>query len=418
MKVLQKHAKRLFLQTLEGIHGGFLEIVCPDKTYAFGDPDTALRAMAVIHDERFFIRAITGTDIGLGESYMDGEWTTPDLVALVRLVVRNLRKVDSGHRIAYAVRAASSRLRHRLRGNSISGSRENIRAHYDLGNDFYSLFLDEGMNYSCANFERENESLEAAQKRKLDRICQKLRVAPGDRVLEIGCGWGGFAIHAAQYYGAHVTGLTISEAQYDFATKRIEAANLGKGSVRLLLQDYRKIQGEFDKIVSIEMFEAVGLDRYDEFFGACDRLLAPNGSLLLQTITLPDQQLAGYRKRVDWIQTYIFPGSELAVLSEINQSLARVTQLSFNHLESFGLHYAETLSHWRDRFFHNIDRVRALGFEERFQRMWDFYLGWCEGAFREGYVNVVQLILAKNGARPDLLCESVVSKVTSFRATG
>src|SRR5215471_14268020 len=256
MKVLQKHAKRLFLQTLEGIHGGFLEIVCPDKTYAFGDPDTALRAMAVIHDERFFIRAITGTDIGLGESYMDGEWTTPDLVALVRLVVRNLRKVDSGHRIAYAVRAASSRLRHRLRGNSISGSRENIRAHYDLGNDFYSLFLDEGMNYSCANFERENESLEAAQKRKLDRICQKLRVAPGDRVLEIGCGWGGFAIHAAQYYGAHVTGLTISEAQYDFATKRIEAANLGKGSVRLLLQDYRKIQGEFDKIVSIEMFEA------------------------------------------------------------------------------------------------------------------------------------------------------------------
>ncbi len=416
MKFYQRQAKRLFLQTLQELRGGFLEIVCPDKTYFFGEREATLRAMAVIHDERFFLRAVTGADIGIGESYMDGDWTTPDLVALVRLIVRNLRVIDSRNRFASVLRAFLSRMSHGLRGNSLSGSRENIRAHYDIGNEFYELFLDEGMNYSSAYFETQGESLEAAQARKLDRICQKLQIAPGDRVLEIGCGWGGFAVHAAQRYGAHVTGLTISKAQYDFAVRRVEVAKLGKGSVQLLLQDYRKIRGEFDKIVSIEMFEAVGLDRYDEFFGACDRLLAANGSMLMQTITLPDQQLAGYRKRVDWIQTHIFPGSELAVLSEINHSLARATELSLTHLESFGLHYAQTLSCWRERFFQNLERVQRLGFEERFQRMWDFYLGWCEGAFRERYINVAQILLAKNGTQGQLLGDPVFKKAMASRA--
>lgn len=416
MKFFQKQAKRLFLEALDEMRGGFLEVVCPDQTYTFGEPDNALRAMAVIHDERFFVRAITGADVGIGESYVDGDWTTPDLVALVRLVVRNLRIVDPRSRITSAARSFLSRVRHGLRGNSISGSRENIRAHYDIGNEFYRLFLDEGMNYSSAYFERENESLEAAQLRKLDRICRKLRIAPGDRVLEIGCGWGGFATYAAQRYEARVTAVTLSEAQYDFAVQSVEAMNLGNGSVELLLEDYRNIRGEFDKIVSIEMFEAVGLDRYDEFFRGCDRLLARNGSMLLQTITLPDQQLRGYRRRVDWIQTYIFPGSELAVLSEVNRSLARVTQLSMTHVESFGLHYAETLSRWRERFFQSLSRVEQLGFDERFQRMWDFYLGWCEGAFRERYVNVAQLLLAKNGAQCELLGDPAMGKTLTSRA--
>jgi cyclopropane-fatty-acyl-phospholipid synthase len=396
---LEKQAKRIFLKTLRDFRHGFLEIVCPDATYTLGEPASALRAMAVIHDERFFLRALIGADIGLGESYMDGDWTTPDLVTLVRVMVRNLRTIDSRNRFASVIRGFASRLRHRLAGNSIAGSRKNIRAHYDIGNDFYRLFLDQQMNYSSGYFSRAGEPLEEAQERKLDMICQKLRIEPGERVLEIGCGWGGFAVHAARRYGAHVTGITISEAQYQFASERTTNSKLGTGSVSLLLEDYRKVRGEFDKIVSIEMFEAVGLDHYDDFFAACDRLLTPNGSMLLQAITLPDQQLASYRKRVDWIQRYIFPGSELASIEEIHRSLARVTQLSTVHSESFGMHYAETLSRWRERFFQNLERVKQLGFDERFQRMWDFYFGWCEGAFRERYINVAQLLFTKNGTQ-------------------
>ncbi len=413
--IFQSLAKRLFLRALEEVRGGFLEIVCPDRTYAFGEPEAALRAMAVIHDERFFLRAITGADIGLGESYMDGDWTTPDLVALVRLAIRNVRTIDSQNRFASALRGLAARVQHRLRANSVSGSRNNIRAHYDLGNEFYGLFLDEQMIYSGAYFERECESLEAAQTRKLDMICRKLRIEPGDRILEIGCGWGAFAIHAAKHYGAEVTGITISEEQHRFAAKRVAKEKLGRGRATVQLRDYREVQGQFDKIVSIEMFEAVGLSNYDEFFRVCDRSLTPDGSMMLQTITLPDQQLAGYRHRVDWIQKYIFPGSELASLMEIHRSLAQATQLSAVHAECFGMHYAETLARWRERFFQNVHSVRRLGFSEQFERMWDFYFGWCQGAFRERYVNVVQLLLAKNGTRRAVLGDPRLGRMWKSR---
>lgn len=415
-EILQKQAKKLFLRTLEDIRGGFLEVVCPDATYAFGEPGAALRAMAVIHDERFFVRALSGADIGFGESYMDGDWTTPDLVALVQIAVRNLRTFDSRNRFASLLRGLVSRVQHALRSNSISGSKKNIRAHYDLGNDFYALFLGEQMVYSSAYFAQEEESLEAAQTRKLDMICRKLRLQPGDRVLEIGCGWGGFAIYAAKQFGAHVTGITISEEQFKFAAKRISGQEFEKGSVSLLLEDYRKVRGQFDKIVSIEMFEAVGLEKYDAFFGACDRLLVRDGSMLLQTITLQDQQFASYRKRVDWIQKYIFPGSELASWSEIHRSLARATQMSPIHSESFGMHYARTLALWRERFFQKLNAVHRLGFDERFTRMWDFYLGWCEGAFRERYINVAQLVFAKNVAQQGLIGDVPQPRALAARA--
>ena len=396
---LKTYAKKLFLHSLQGIQGGFLELACPDATYTFGDPGAELRAMAVIHDERFFLRALTGSDVGIGESYMDGDWTSPDLVSLVRLVTRNLRRVDSGNRAFSWLRAFTFRFQHRLRNNSLRGSRRNIQAHYDVGNEFYRLFLDREMLYSCAYFRSATDTLEDAQRNKMNLICRKLRIEPGDRVLEIGSGWGSFAIHAARNFGAQVTGLTISPAQFDYATRKLAESDVTPGSVRFLLQDYRLLEGQYDKIVSIEMFEAVGLDRYDEFFRACDRLLAPGGSLLMQTITMPEQELAAYRRRVDWIQTYIFPGSELAFLGEIQQSIARVAQLSLTHLESFGMHYAKTLELWRERFFQSVSSIQELGFAESFQRMWDFYMAWCEGAFRERYINVVHLMMTKNGSR-------------------
>jgi cyclopropane-fatty-acyl-phospholipid synthase len=323
--------------------------------------------------------------------------------------VRNLRLLDARNKFFSGVRSLAARLRHRLHANTLAGSRKNIRAHYDLGNDFYERMLDPRMQYSCAQFQDAGDSLEAAQLRKLDRICAKLRIEPGDRVLEIGCGWGAFAMHAARNFGAHVTAVTISRAQYDYAAASLAHTDVRPGHVELLLEDYRRIAGQFDKIVSIEMFEAVGFAHYDEYFCACDRLLKTDGAMLLQTITLPEQEVADYRRRTDWIQTYIFPGSELASVSEISRSLARATQLAMTHMESMGLHYAQTLAAWRERFFQNVEAVRCLGFDDRFVRMWDFYLAWCEGAFRERYVNVAQLLLAKQGTQRALLGDPAIA---------
>jgi cyclopropane-fatty-acyl-phospholipid synthase len=413
---LQARAKKLFFRSMQNLKGGFLEVVCPEETYTFGEAEAELRAMAVIHDERFFTRALTGADIGMGESYMDGDWTTPDLVALVRVAVRNLRLLDAEHKFFSGIRAMASRLQHRFRANTIAGSRRNIRAHYDLGNDFYRLFLDSEMLYSCGYFRNRHDSLEIAQLEKLDRACRKLQIGPGDRVLEIGCGWGSFAIHAARNYGARVTGVTISPAQYEYATERVKRTDVMPGSVRIVMEDYRRLQGRYDKIVSIEMFEAVGFEHYDEFFGMCDRLLTPEGSMFLQTITLREPEIAEYRKRVDWIQTYIFPGSELASIVEIGRSLLRSGQLMLTDTESISTHYAKTLALWRERFFRRLADVRRLGFDERFERMWDFYLGWCEGAFREHYIGAAQLVFAKKPVSPGVLGEHAVSSASPLSA--
>ena len=413
---VQKRARKIFFESLRDLRDGYLEIVCPDETYMFGRKDAELRAMAVIHDERFFVRALLGADIGMGESYMDGDWTTPDLVALVRVAVRNLRTLDAEHKFLSSLRAFASRVRHKLRANTIAGSKKNIRAHYDLGNEFYELFLDSQMMYSSAYFCGEDDSLEAAQREKIDLACRKLDLQAGDRVLEIGCGWGSFAIHAARNYGAHVTAVTISPAQFAYATERVNRADVARGSVQVVMEDYRKLEGRFDKIVSIEMFEAVGFDHYDDFFGACDRLLTPDGTMFLQTIALREQEIRDYRKRVDWIQTYIFPGSELASVVEIGRSLLRSGQLRVKNAESIGQHYAKTLSLWRERFFRRLAEVRELGFDERFTRMWDFYLGWCEGAFRERYVDAAQIVMTKRREVKELALEESVERASVARA--
>lgn len=406
---ITSQAKKLFFRSLQNLRCGFLEIVCPEQTYSFGDPTAALRGMAVVHDQQFFVRAVLGADIGIGESYMAGDWSSPDLVSLVRLCVRNLRLLDSSTLFS-RLHAWAAGFRHRLRSNTIKGSRKNIRAHYDLGNNFYELMLDESMLYSCAYFRNSKDSLYAAQQHKLEQICRKLQIASGDRILEIGCGWGAFAVYAAQRYGAHITAATISNAQYEYAHALLARTDVRPGFVKLVLEDYRKLEGRFDKIVSIEMFEAVGFDHYDQFFSACDRLLTLDGTMLLQTITLPEQEVRAYRRRTDWIQAYIFPGSELASVSEISRSLARCTKLALTHIESLGMHYAQTLAAWQERFQQNIASVHQLGFDERFVRMWDFYLAWCEGAFRERYVNLAQVVLAKHGTQRELLGDPVAAK--------
>jgi cyclopropane-fatty-acyl-phospholipid synthase len=287
------------------------------------------------------------------------------------------------------------RISHRLRPNTISGSRRNIAEHYDLSNDFFRLFLDRAMVYSCAMFVNETDSLEDAQRHKLDHICRKLNLKPDDRVLEIGTGWGAFAELAATLYGCRVTTTTISQQQYGAAKERFGHLGEAGRQIELLLEDYRNLRGTYDKIVSIEMFEAVGLKYYDAFFGACDRLLAPNGSMLLQTVTMNEQEFRHYHRNADWIQRRIFPGSELSCLSEVLRSVGRSTSLSLSHLEDIGPHYALTLNEWRRRFLDAHTEVLRLGFDERFVRMWDYYLAYCVGAFRERYVGDAQLLLTK-----------------------
>ena len=392
---IERIAKNMFLETLKGFQSGFLEVVCPEETYAFGDATSPLQAMVVVHHPRFFRRAVFGGDVGMGESYMDGDWSSPDLVSVVRLAVRNLHAVENKNRIFSTAMRVFDRIRHRRNSNTRAGSRKNISYHYDLGNDFYRLFLDRSMTYSCAYYRGAGDSLASAQIQKFDRICRKLRLGPQDHVLEIGTGWGGWAAFAASEYGCRVTTTTISRRQHQYAREVFR--NLGEAGARieLLLEDYRNLQGSYGKIVSIEMFEAVGHGHYDDYFGNCDRLLKPQGTMLLQTITINENKFQEYRKSCDWIQKYIFPGAELASVTEIQRSLLRCTEMQMFDMEDIGMHYAETLKSWRQAFHANLDAVRQQGFDDRFIRMWDYYMGYCEGAFRERHISDVQLVLAK-----------------------
>jgi|SRR5215469_3454717 len=397
-----KLAKKLIFRMLRGLQGGTLELVCPHETYHFGlaqeTAEAPLRAVIAVHDESFFERALFGGDIGLGESYMQGEWSSPDLVAVIRLAVRSLSRLEQGNRLFSLLSRMANIARHRLRENSITGSRKNIHHHYDLGNEFYKLFLDPSMAYSCAYFEREDDALALAQLQKFDRICRKLRLSPEDHLLEIGTGWGGFTVHAATRYGCRITTTTISREQHDYAAEWFSEMGLSTGShpkVSLLHEDYRRLQGKYDKIVSIEMFEAVGLKHYDDYFGACDRLLASHGTMLLQTININEHTFPSYVRGCDWIQKYIFPGAELASLIEIQRSLTRCTGMRLYNAEDIGSHYAQTLNRWRSAFLDRLNEVRALGFDDVFIRMWDYYLAYCEGAFRERHIGDFQLLLSK-----------------------
>jgi len=390
--------RKLFEKILLGLQGGQLTLVESGRLSVYGDdaPD-GLEAMIEVHSPEFYRAAVFGGEIGMGEAYMDGHWSSPDLPSLVRLAVRNVRLIDGSNALFSFAARSMARLEHLRRNNSVDGSRKNIQAHYDLSNDFFRLFLDSSMMYSAALWENETDSLEQAQWNKLDRICRLLRLNADDHVLEIGTGWGAFAIHAASRYGCKVTTTTISREQFALAQERVRAAGL-EDRITLLLEDYRHLEGRFSKGVSIEMFEAVGLKHYDEFFATWERLFEPGAAVVLQTITMNEKNFSSYQKSPDWIQKYIFPGGELSSVIEIQKSLARTGRFQLTDFSEMGIHYAWTLREWRRRFQKRIEQVRELGFDARFERMWDYYLGYCEGAFLERYIGVAQLLLVHAAA--------------------
>jgi cyclopropane-fatty-acyl-phospholipid synthase len=399
--IIERFARGAVLSRLAGIKRGRIVIEDGGERILFGEEitDSDLRATIRVHDRRFYSDLALAGSVGAGESYMAGSWTTDDLTALVQIMIRNrdvMEGMDGGlARMANPIR----RFIHYLRRNTRTGSQRNIGAHYDLGNDFFELLLDRTlMMYSCAIFERPDATLEEASAAKVDRICRKLDLRARDHLVEIGTGWGGFAIHAAKNYGCHVTTTTISRAQHDYAVARIAAEGLSE-RITVLFKDYRDLTGQFDKAVSIEMIEAVGHHFVDSYFRKCGELLKPEGMMLLQAITITDREYEGALKRVDFIKRYIFPGSFIPSVTALCDSITRSSDLRLFHLEDLTPHYAETLKNWRLRMFKNIDRVRALGYPDEFIRMWEFYLCYCEGGFRERYIGDVQMLLTKPASR-------------------
>ena len=395
-------ARKLVLRRLTNLRWGRLEVVETAGRNTFGQatagqPDVTL----TVQSPRFFSAIALRGSLGAAESYFDGAWSCSDLPALIRMMVRNeavLRQVEGGWaRLA----APAARLLHWLRRNTRAGSRSNIAAHYDLGNDFYSLFLDETMTYSSGIFERPDATLAEASVAKYDRICRKLGLTAADRVLDVGCGWGGFAVHAASKYGCRVTGVTISQEQLAYARDQVAERRLDD-RVELRLQDYRDLDGQYDKLVSIEMIEAVGHQYLSRFVRRCSDLLKPDGQLALQAITIGDQRYAQHIRTVDLIKRYIFPGGCLVSVTAVCDAATKATDLHLVHMEDITPSYARTLKLWRERFLSQADKVRAMGFPDSFLRLWEYYLAYCEGAFTERYVRTVQMIFNKP------LCRQIV----------
>jgi len=398
--LLQRLGRKLFLAKLAELRHGELTVIDAGERRTFGQrsADCDLHAtLEVLHPQTYADAAFGGT-IGGGEAYIRGYWRTDDLTSLIRLFIVNREVMESVEGGAALATAPLRRILHWLNRNSPDGSRRNIAAHYDLGNDLFALFLDDTMAYSCGVFEREDATLHEAQVAKFERACRRLRLSPSDHLLEIGTGWGGLALHAAARYGCRVTTTTISREQHDWARERIRAAGLSD-RVTLLLDDYRDLRGRYDKLVSIEMIEAVGHQFLDTYTAQCSRLLEPHGAMLLQAITIRDQIYAEALESVDFIQRYIFPGSFIPSVTAIADSVRRATDMKVFHLEDIGPHYATTLRRWRERFFERIDDVRRLGYSEQFVRMWDFYLCYCEGGFLERQLGDVQVLLTKPRCR-------------------
>ena len=392
--------RRLLLARLTALSAGQIRIRDAGQVYTFGatTADYPHCVDVEVLDGRFWGDVAFGGTVGAGEAYIRGYWCASDLTTLVRLMVRNRDVMESLEGGPALVSAPLRRLLHFLNRSTQRGAERNIAAHYDLGNDFFELFLDPTMAYSCAIYPREDATLVEASIAKFDVICTKLGLGPSDHLLEIGTGWGGLAIHAARHYGCRVTTTTLSREQYDYACASVERAGLAE-RITLLRQDYRDLRGEYDKLVSIEMIEAVGAPFLDTYFATCSRLLKPDGVMLLQAITLQDQFYAAALKAVDYIQRHVFPGSFLPSIAALAESVMRATDMKIFHLEDFGPHYARTLRDWRLRLHDNLGAVRNLGFTDEFLRLWEYYLCYCEGGFAERQLGDVHMLLTKPRCR-------------------
>lgn len=384
-RILERATLSVLERALGGLEHGTLDVTLPDgsgRRFGSGPP-----VSIAIADRALFWRLATHGKVGLGESYTAGEWDSDDLVGLFELLLRNAEGTSRRHARIRRLLAARPRLNTR---NGLLRARSNIAYHYDLGNELFALMLDETMTYSCAIFGRDDEPLADAQRRKYRRICEKLRLEPADRVLEIGCGWGGFAQFAATEYGCAVTGLTISAEQATVARERTAGLD-----VRILEEDYRVHQGSYTKVASIEMLEAIGARQFPIYFETIDRLLDTDGVACVQTILIPDDRWDRYRKSPDWIERYIFPGCLIPSLTALAGAATQSSQLMIHEVDEIGGHYAETLRRWRANFHARIDEVRTLGYGERFERTWDFYLAFCEAGFRTRALRDVQLTLSR-----------------------
>ena len=397
-RVFRAFAKR----RCQALQAGHLVVNDADGQMSFGEKNSDLKVVLDIHNPRFYRRVGTEGDLGIASALIDGDFSCNDLTALVRLFIRNLNITDQlespGGRIVRRFR----RLGHWLRRNTIERSKKNIAAHYDLGDDFYSLWLDSTMNYSSGIFQKPSDTLQASSIQKMDRLCRRLDLKPSDHLLEIGTGWGALACFAAQHYGCRVTTTTISDQQFARATQRVQRRNL-QDQVTVLKQDYRLLEGEnkFDKIVSVEMIEAVGHQYYPVFFEQCQKLLAQDGLMMMQAITIADHRYESHLRNVDFIGKYIFPGGSLPSISCLTGHASVSAGMRLLELVDITPHYAETLRRWRDNFMQNLPAIRDLGYDSEFIRMWEYYLCYCEAGFEERQINTVQMMFAKPACRVD-----------------
>ncbi|MBF0504752.1 MAG: class I SAM-dependent methyltransferase [Candidatus Omnitrophica bacterium] len=382
------------------MHLGRLVMVLPDgQILSYGHGHGGVHASIKIINNDFFKKCVLFGDVGFGESYVDGDWETDDIAKVIEWMIINVEDhptlmADKPKRSPVNFLKIFNNMISFCRKNSLMGSKKNIGAHYDLGNEFYQLFLDPSLTYSSAYFKNMGQSLEDAQYQKYEELCRKLRLKKTDHVLEIGSGWGGFAIYAAKNFGCRVVTTTISQQQFDYASRRIALEGLSD-KITIELKDYRKLKGKFDKIVSIEMLEAVGHDYYATYFSQCHRLLKKDGLLGLQMILSPDNRYESFRKNIDWIQKHIFPGSLLPSMAVIQRAINRTGDLNLYHFEDITPHYVRTLSIWRDNFNNNLDSIRPLGFNEEFIRKWNYYLSYCQAAFSTRNISVAQAVFSR-----------------------